>query len=186
MNVDLVACPWRRNAFVEYFSAGRKFNKNLYDSLQKRPVKMSSGMRTVRFARHSGRCRSALAVIPSLSRNMFIVLLIADAPLYDGQYLVTPYIYRHGIAKNICSALRRTIFGFAIYIPSGIAKNICSALRRTIFGCAIYIPSGIAKNICSALDFCIYLRPVLGETFELIIKILELNILNEINYVLDT
>lgn len=101
---------------------------------------MSSGMRTVRFARHSGHCRSSLAVIPSLSRNLLIVLLIADALLCDGQYLATPYIYRHGIAKNICSAL----------------------------------------------DFCIYLRPVLGETFELIIKILELNILNEINYVLDT
>ena len=49
----------------------------------------------------------------------------------------------------------------------------------------IYRPAS-QKNICSALDFCIYLRPVLGETFELIIKILELNILNEINYVLDT
>ncbi len=105
MDVDLVACPWRRNAFVEYFSAGRKFNKNLYDSLQKRPVKMSSGMRTVRFARHSGRCRSALAVIPSLSRNLLIVLPIADALLCDGQYLAAPYIYRPASQKTFALLL---------------------------------------------------------------------------------
>ncbi len=164
MNVDLVACPWRRNAFVEYFSAGRKFNKNLYDSLQKRPVKMSSGMRTVRFARHSGHCRSSLAVIPSLSRNMLIVLPIADALLCDGQYLATPYIYRHGIAKKrFCSALRRTIFGCAIYIPSGIAKNICSALRRTIFGYAIYIPSRHRKKTFALLLTFVYICDLFWE-----------------------